>query len=321
MSVNLWSKLARPMIPGNMRLHPHLSGVSQIKLSALEQLPAEVIAMILASSNLEKKDVVAIGLCSSYFWLHVRSHIERQIRSEAAPWAGMELALLGTHLIDLPASFINDSLARSSVGPLHDFNEQGGARDYIWSTPILYTSPLSDIRDGWIKALRDQCGKFCHDVQSRLAYAQDIAGIDLPWALRNLDTFEYITCTCELTPDPSEDECLYTREATEQGRNAWQGYVTQNGKVLRWLRVDDVIVSRICWSKPPSAPGPRIDSQHIPKQGPWAGHRFDIVAFGSKEFSDTDGWTDITEQVVLAARDARQNNYDMKTRHKKLPVF
>ncbi|KAF2232801.1 hypothetical protein EV356DRAFT_517143 [Viridothelium virens] len=306
MRVNLWSKLARSETPSYAHTLLHKAQNPKVRLSPLERLPPEMVAMILADSSLRRKDIVAFGLCSTSLWSHVLSHIEQQCRHKAAPWAGMELALIGTRLLGFPASFARDSLAWNSVGASNDINGQLSASDYAWSTLHLYTCPPATNCDVWLKVLRDQYEDLCVDAQFPLVFARSLTGAGLPWTLRNLDTLEYITCTCtvELKPSATKDEdCIYTRNAQDPGRDIRQGFVMQNGEVLGWLRVEDVIMSRICCSRAPlsinsSYPDHR---KHVPKQGPWAGHRFDIVASGTNGFHDTNGWTDLTEQVVQEA--------------------
>lgn len=79
--------------------------------------------MILSSSGLDRRDIVALGAASPVFYPHTVSYMEVNIRSAAAPWAGAELALTGTYLTDLPPPFEADGLAARSVTISKKYND------------------------------------------------------------------------------------------------------------------------------------------------------------------------------------------------------
>src|SRR5690242_16006111 len=97
-----WSMLAKPAAFSHTLSTEVITRESVANiLSRLESLPAELIAMILVDSSLERRDVISLGLASKTLWLHVLQHVEKDCWLTAAPMAGVEIACTGSYLDDL----------------------------------------------------------------------------------------------------------------------------------------------------------------------------------------------------------------------------
>ncbi|KAI9694961.1 MAG: hypothetical protein M1822_000578 [Bathelium mastoideum] len=312
--VNLWKRLARP-VPLRHGDHTALqiSCPSRPRsLSALERLPPELMAMIFDDTSFDERDVVALGLSSVSLWQHMLLHIEKRSRAAAADWAGMEMMITGNRIRELPGVFLRGVLASESVENLRGPPYQNFARRYSRTAELDYDPPpAEDVRLPFLRyfclfaeilemgttessSLGQQIRSACH--------MHSFDDPELSWFLRNLDTHELVSCGCVSEPEiripryPSTHCALISR----------RGYVKSNGGILKWLPIELVVLARICWGG--LSAGWR---QYSSQQGPWAGHRFDIVALGSPELKSLDGWIDITTEIVKQAETfpLRRENY------------
>lgn len=110
----------------------------------------------------------------------------------------------------------------------------------------------------------------------------------LGWVLRNQTTKEYV------------------RICASSGYNGEDYVVHVSG--ARWLRLDDVLIMRICWT---TAFGYAAEEYlkrgvYYLYRGKWAGHRFDVV-MQEDSLAKRDGWKDVTAEVVSEARRLRPN--------------
>jgi hypothetical protein len=170
------------------------------KLSTLESLLNEILDMIIENLLPEKSDVIAFGFSSERLWPLVRRHIQREVLKSAAPWAGKKIAFQGSYSTDLPASFLEDGLAKKIIGG-DGFGEMCDARRVFWggatgkfkSPPTLKNEQLEWrgavighagtilIPDSWWKELEK-------DMDCTLFFPQE-----QPWILRNLTTRESVS--------------------------------------------------------------------------------------------------------------------------------
>src|SRR5436190_24145845 len=94
--------------------------------------------------------------------------------------------------------------------------------------------------------------------------------------MRNLTTKEYVRCR------------------QERG-----GYIDHPD--VDQLRVDDVLLMRICWTRLPAWHEP--DMWSCIYRGSWAGHCFDIVPLEKAGvLAVENGWRDTTDEVVKQAK-------------------
>lgn len=274
-----WSKLAR-MTP---TIHSHGVGLyrtrrmASVKPSKLESMPTELIGMVLGDSELEREDVMAIGLCSDILWLHVLRHIEKDSQKNIAPWAGTELACTGTYLTDLPPSFEKDNLAESSVA-FSTYGRMCRARKINYAADKSYTQPAGDPEQAWQSAFDAKIAIMSTIPSTQVKYLkQDLLSVcsrlppnslDAPWILRNLSTREYIRCR------------------PGAGVGGQRGFVEHPD--TKWLRLDDALLMRIYWTY-----------EHVDLcRGKWAGHCFDIIPLEDKGGNVGDGWVDVTGGLV-----------------------
>ena len=254
-------------------------------------MPAEILGLVLNDAVLVKLDILALGLSSELLWPHVLHHVRTSCRKGTAIWAGTEIACTSTHLVDLPPSFEKDKLALKSVPHV---SLSGGrmvpARRINWAAVGAFRRPDEEPERAWLAAFKAMTGNGCtmpksfarSSAQKREELISVSSNIKLsclyaPWRLRNLTTNEFVRC--------------HPRSASPEKR----GYVDH--PEAPWLRVDDVILMRICWTSP-SGGDTGLDFDH----GPWAGHCFDIVKVQAGEPVIPDGWHDVTNEIVAEAR-------------------
>ena len=261
-------------------------------------MPAELLEMVLDDEALEKRDVVALGLCSPTLWQHMLKHVERAYRTKAAPWAGIEIACIGTYLTDLPESFETDNLATKSVSRFVRRTQMVPARRFNWSAWGEFTPPEGDQQDAWRSALHAhraiagipdahwpqleadiRCDHLFPDIPLQLC--PNLSLKNPMWVLRNQTTKEYVRL------------CAHSQRKRE--------YVVPGAP---WLRLDDVLLMRICWTTRLSF-YPNLGHNIDLRQGRWAGHCFEVVMV---EDSSGEGvvWKDVTGEIVSDARELRR---------------
>ncbi|KAL6713623.1 hypothetical protein ACLMJK_009088 [Lecanora helva] len=301
---NAWSLLAKPSSSSWASTKQSQLAIidRRTPLSHLEALPSELIALILSNSSLAKEDIIAMGLCSRLLWLHTFRHIHLASQaSEAASWAGKEIACTGSYLLDLPPSFLENDLAPTATNVSTETCRRSRmclARRINRAAFHEFTRPDDDPEIGWRAAYDAVASNHDHGISevflsklrsdlfsasSRLGFASPLA----PHRLRNLTTKEYICCH--------------------------PGYVSPGKKGLisnpavPWLRLDDVLLMQICWSH-----RDHILVNGLPREksvnmhGEWPGHRFDIVSADYGIGNDNQGhddqtWKDVTDKVVEQA--------------------
>ena len=307
-TISFWAKLARPAYacrsPSNAS---RTTATGETRLSTLESLPVEVLAMILDDSALSKQDIIALGLSSKHLWQQTLLHIRHSRRTQAPRWAGMELACVGSYLRSLPKAFedyahmFNFKVRYDTLSS--DITASNFCSDWYWTTLREFAQPPSQTAElQWMEALKAESEKIRKLSPS---YERDIVSIfaepsfddpKLTWVLRNMTTREYFTCGCVSGTRTAPPEGYkgppveFLNPEDSLSSNARQGYVVSNGHLLPTLPIEEVLLERIQWGG--FSPGT------APKRSSWAGHAFDIVALGSSDFPDADGWQDITTDVV-----------------------
>ena len=258
--------------------------------SVLENLPPELLTMIIESPHLDKKDVLALALCSQTLWSIVVDYIKHREAQEL--WAGTPLILTGTYLTDFApaihnifpdlrvqeAEWLKRSRGRGSYG--------GGmcpARRWNWGAVSEYEDVTSPKQD-WLDSL-DALSSTSQVGTTALAHLrQDLNETLRPvwakgndtvtdWVLRNLTTHEYIAL---------KRDHRYKVEKM---------YFHVKGSP--WLSLDKALVLRICWG---DVPGNNCSIA----RGGWAGHRFDVVPCVEAEWNGE--WADVTMEILREAK-------------------
>ena len=263
--------------------------------SLLESLPTELLDIILDDEELEKEDIMAVGLASETLWMHALRHVEKQYMSTRAPFAGVEVAVTGTHLRDFPESFDADDMAKSSVGSLNIRRGRGGtimpiARAVNWAALRTYEVVETSLEREWIPAchIHDTAtlviSKKCFsglldELRSRCSslYGGDLSAV---WVLRNLTTKQYVEC---------------------HPRAAWRGASgIINHPLADNMSIDDVLMLRTCWTKE------ALSGTNY--RGQWAGHSFDLVPAveSGVETVPAGEWTAYTDEVVSQINGLRE---------------
>ena len=319
-SWNSWARLARPSplrhthfsplaLPSSSRIHP---SVKRSLLAPMECMPAELLSLILASGTLAKEDILALGLASSTLWPHAIEHIRTVCFAAAAPWAETPIACLGNYLLDLPLVLEADYPEPAGHDLIvYDDSDRGmfpcTFTDYVcWARKVVRAAVWGETAyrqvnvsesesDQWIEVLHAQFTNFKAPAPLMQQMERDIADcephfaptLDEQWVLRNLTTREFVRCRAPI-----------------DGKTAHVDHTD-----AEWIRVDDVLMMRICWTKLDEWRHEQIEQNGLEawERGAWAGHSFDIVALPRSKMLATVGgenledWKDVTIEVMEQA--------------------
>ncbi|KAF2434466.1 hypothetical protein EJ08DRAFT_725382 [Tothia fuscella] len=296
-SWNAWNNLVRSSA-SRRRRGKSMEGRSNKRIflpgnpSKFETLPFELLDMILSHEDLAREDLISVGVASPNLWPHVLDVVAAHCKKQSAPFAGVEIACVGSSLQDLPPSFQADGLRkRCKIQQWHayqipiDFD-----RRCAWSrhTPVRGESYSCDCKGSWYNRIGFGAYVSRHwGLFNELKEVLDEAGeydSDSEWMLRNLTTKEYIRCE-HAAP-------VYEERANTRG----YGYVLDT--VGQRIRIDDILLMRICCTR---YSGGMFNSL---ENGVWAGHCFDIVelnADGKSGNGKKCEWRDCTAEVVKEA--------------------
>ena len=286
--------LARPLQPSHLPVTApgnsyRNTQISVPNLSKLESLSNEILDMVIQYLLPVKSDAMGLGLSSERLWPLVRLHIQRQILECAAPWAGKKISFQGSYSTDLPASFLDDGLAKRIIGSdgygsMCDAQRLFRGGDGKFITPPTRESVLLEWKGGiiahagrilipgprWEEMERDmECSQFFPRNQ--------------PWILRNLTTRESVS---------SEKLGVVVTMKLEH-------YYLQGIAAFTLI-----LLMRTCWTNYPTSGGSGNLNIH---RGVWAGHRFDVVAQQVHESEENlEDWCDVTKVVSSEAEELRR---------------
>jgi hypothetical protein len=294
---NAWTLLARP-VAGKAHYYS-LRHVQE--LSALERLPAEILAEIIGDDGLAPEDVIALGLSSEVLWIHMLNHIRYFTYTESGCLAGEQMAVLGTNLLTLPPPFEEKYAMKLSVNTYpFDHTQTGMSRQKKWEARYQFSAIDQDsVQQKWSKVFDKASTSsklpltILSTLRTQLATHASIAGninpTD-PWLLRNLTTKEYV----RVTPGDGPDHYLGIVASGVVASERWS-----------W-RIDHVLLLRICWNRKFFAdPQPQWMPFKPIQQGVWAGHEFDVVPCEVLLDDEGDGvggkWRDVTREVLEEA--------------------
>ena len=292
-SLNLWSKLAKPTIStrglsatARHRRDPSLGEETCLRSLRLELLSTELLGMVLSRPELNKVDIIAVGIASDLLATHVLLHIQKEIRAACGSWAGFELACIGTYVTEPPESFIKDDLFKSSVPGTAGSGRMAAGRKLNWDAIISYDDITQDTEALWKIAFAKNADRMVSVFERKMLafFKKDADAMisnmwssppDTKWQLRNLTTRKFVRCVPRVSTN-----------------SRVEGFVDDSYT----LRVDDVLLMHISWTR--QRPDPRGTGIF---QGAWAGHCFDIVAREEGDVSLLQGWTDVTGDVLKEA--------------------
>ncbi len=267
----LFNPLTMLARPGPFEQTGHIQPSSKSRSpSALECLPAELLDMIMCYLSSQKLDLMAVGLCSVQLWHIALRSVYTHYLAIAAPLAGKCIALLSQWDWPIPGPF-RDPCCFSALGLLH-----AEEHEFIYELP--HEQPVESEEEVWIAAARTH-KKRCQISESRwsslekqLKYTAYFPA-DQSWTLRNLTTREFV-CADALAGETNEAD------------NQHAGKLTS---------LQDVLLMRIsCFSE--------LHCHHRnlgPSEGPWAGHRFDIVRTEEHRAAQiAEGWHDVSAAAL-----------------------
>jgi hypothetical protein len=307
-----WTKLAKatfPTIDASGSAHANAIELSLAVLyeprTTIEVLPVELLALVLEDNVLTREDVLSLGLAFRNLWPHVLHHIATDCRKHGAPLAGVEIAVTGTYLTDLPPSFDNPDFAvpiKPSRIRKYGINRMKPARLFNWTVWSEWEGFDKEVGAAWMyawegpssaKVKKSQAEKRLMLTQMMSVCSPNYGGSsDQIWVLRNLTTKEYVRCRPGRTM-PVE-----------------HGYVDHVD--VPDLKIDDALLMRIAWSRKSMSPTDVGVLDELVR-GPWAGHCFDIIPLESAVHTE-DSWNDwkdatneIAEQVIQLAKHLKKS--------------
>jgi len=243
-------------------------------------MPAELLKMVFDDGILKEKDITALGLCSQTLWQNMLERVEGAYRKNAAPWADSEIACTGSYLAvkDLPEPVDKDSMA------------------FDWAAWQLYERPKESQRDKWRSALHAHRIAAAIPESCWMKLEEDVSCSKLfpnptskgqGWVLRNQTTKEYVDI----------------RASSDLNKGDYVMHVSS----AQWLRLDDVLIMRICWTTPCGYEKKEDLKRGVDLyRGEWAGHRFDIV-MQEDSLAKRDGWKNMTAEIVSEAQKLRSS--------------
>jgi hypothetical protein len=272
--------------PQNISQHIRCASIRNGKpLSILERLPSELLAQIVADDSLGATDVIALGLTCDILWVHVLRHVSVLTRTQSGLLCGEKIALLGTHLTNLPPPLEQDKFMKSTIEyPKNPFGNMCEARRVNWVAKSQYKKiSFKFPHQEWVDAFEKACPtggispNWTIALENELrSYTSVFRGNHRQWMLRNLDTNEFIRIRPGL------------------GRYSDAAFV-DHAKVKDVL-IDLLLIMNISWGKhrPPTYGNSFLEKI---SQGTWAGHSFDIVPLDNSKAQQS-SWVDVTERSI-----------------------
>ncbi|KAF7303361.1 hypothetical protein MIND_00563900 [Mycena indigotica] len=248
-------------------------------------LPLELLDLIFGFVD-DLIDALVLGMTCQLLWDVGRRQVYALLCADEGllmcSWAGDRLAVVGeyTELNELPEYFFPNGLAKYEEGALDvqycmDFWD-------LLNIESRVRLPLLD-RVGF---RGDALWLFHHGpgMLTNVAVQFDPPFQPRTAVLRNLTTCQYV-----------RQAALEEMQARYRESEELRAPFYTKASVLLWeTHLGDLLYCQICWSLDPSV-SMRYEKIH---QGPWAGHRFDIVGAEWLEQTEKEGWVDASEETV-----------------------
>jgi len=268
----------------------NLERIRQPRLSNLARAPTEIHIAIFEC--LEYVDALCLAHASRYFWVIGNKRLVQLLDGHVSPWAGDRIICLGEYCFDgLPPSvdFPSDILEvlswpepnREWPPTFYEYVQQNFEEIYHASTLDYSELMKSEVVKRQLAACISLDESFGptndHPVRNELrVFSFGRRSGTIPnnnsWALRNLDTGEYITLK-GIAMNPSR-----IHRASSCGDQ---------------IDLLSVLLYRVTWSTDNDT-GSNYPGLH---QGPWVGHRFDVLTVDRILKDTRKVWKDISEDV------------------------
>ncbi|PPJ55357.1 hypothetical protein CBER1_10078 [Cercospora berteroae] len=260
-------------------------------LAPIERLPAELLNIILDDPDLDKKDKVALGYCSTTTWMFVKTHILADCKRNLISWAGQSLICTGTWLSDLPASIIElspDYVEEQKDWDARRYRRGTGARygpcparmwNYRTSAESVDVEGM-DVEEEWMSALETWASLCGEEVGPKVLEANLRQALRYDSGLRNEGSTSFV-----LRNLTAREKVLLEVSYPDEKRKAAKVVVKGRPDVS----LDAGLLTKICWGK-------SIIRERGHAKGSWAGHRFEIVDVDMPE--DEKNFVDVTKDFV-----------------------
>jgi len=274
-----------------------LEGIRRTENCRLAGIPTELHLRLF--ENLEFVDALCLAHTCRYFWLTGYHRLFQLVCDAQAPWAGDRLLCIGSHAERVPSSIefpewipeaINKYIAEDPENgeprPLYDVIEEIYEEVYTTSPldygSLMNSSPTAKAQIAACVSQAKALGKSGTSVMSKIingnhhsqlsSSALEDSSANRGWALRNLNTGEYVTLK-GIAMNPSRII----------------------GTSSRYDQIDllSVLLYRNTWSTI-DVTGSKHRGLH---QGPWAGHRFNVSPVWNILEDKSKAWKDISKEV------------------------
>lgn len=260
---------------------------SSASSSVLESLPSEMIRMVISECGLAFCDIISLAACSKSLWNHAMSYV--MASSAQGTWVNTPLVCVGTYLTSLPPALYEyyPDMEQQEL----DFKEnrfdgynRGTCPARRWNYSITRGQEEDwDTRAAWIRAYErlseQEQGNLPLETKKMIIRAVFGKGSQSGtcWLLRNLTTKEYLRC--ELA-------------------NTEKGNIYAHVDQTPSLSLDCAVFMQTYWTRKGGI------NEETPRGGDWAAHKFDVVARTREGAVLASGYTDVTNNIILASKDS-----------------
>lgn len=241
--------------------------------SRLANLPQELLNEIFCYLD-DDADLICLALTCRHFLSVLGNQVRTALQTDAAPWAGGRIILLGDYAYDLPDGLLSESeeseLSLEKQEDVEDYQEDSESPEELYrfaknhyancsGAKKVYHTVSSRLPDTEKTTLNQLCPVY-PDTRETLS--------DQTWILRNLSSHEYVRAD---TLDSIESE-----------------------PSLEPVGFGDVMMTRVQWTSDPSG----VIAGGC--EGAWAGDRFDITTLEKLvlEPGFESSWEDVSSMVV-----------------------
>ena len=244
-----------------------------VHTSRLANLPQELFNRILHYLD-DGVGLICLALACRYFLSIMEKQITNILVSDAAPWAGERIILLGDYAADLPEGLLNESeqleLSHHKGGDI-DSNEEYEPSLYFFANDYYREAQRKKIFETVLPRLNGAEKTLFNQLYPNDSTTRENL-TDQVWILRNLSKHEYVRADAIASLSPEH---------------------TSKGPFLEPVGFGQVIMTQVQWTSDGSG-------TIAPLKGRWAGDCFDITTLNESVLAcrDENAWEDVSSRVL-----------------------